>query len=1000
MSTVGGTSSPVAGRLAHRFLDIVEIIGDVLALAISTVLALPMALFARVGNALLLRLDLPQPRDRAASGATNGNTGGPDAEPHAEPDADGSGSSTTPTGASAAESDWLRRHSILLVGAAFIWTTLTWGLQTTMVRVDSALQQMGVGAGSALGFPVSVTNLPGSLQLESAQTGVDDVRNAWLAFSKDTGRTDTLQNPTVVAGHLVTLDWVFILMYVGLLGALLYTLLRLNLRTAPGQANEAGRRRLHTGLQIASGALVLLVVVDVLEDWQIQRALVDGHPLTPLVAGLALGPTMSALKMVLTATVLLTTVLVALVMAASSRPLSRALVSARGALYALGAVALLLLAGIGADQVDDVIRAWDTAQMIFAVAAMTALALTAAGVIRRLTSTARENPQPSRGRSPQSFLLGAGALLIVLGQLLAMAHLGWGLSVPGVLLVLIWAAGLPETGLPTWPPTPDRTGFARWWPRLAAAAAGAVIGLGAALMLHWTRTVGVLAGAFIGLVVLATVAWRGARAAQPTSTEATSTEATSAPTESARATSAPTDSAHPATARETERDRIRTELDERDADQIAIWGDRLGRVSGAAVAALLVVVAERSIALDAYVSKYKDASVLLRPAIGIGLALVIGAVICARRANHVIGAPLPWHKSIWFWASSAAFVGALALMVDSWAVGLAEGAGTVAVVFGGFTLVIGALEVVASGVRGGAMARYALAPALRLSRFRRFPVVPFLLAWALVASTLDGGGYHDIRRVEAAPGLAQAPTIAKALNDFVAAQPSGAARPVVLVGASGGGIRAAVWTALVMECIFGPGPVQNTKTVCANGSGEPSLGSMTTEAAKPLPVFIASGASGGSVGLAAWSARRTDLLAATSAAETPLYINKLLTGDLVAPDIARLFVGDLPHALLAGGTQDRAAMLEQGWEAAWGKTSQVSAANGAAKASGQIGLRRGLRATWEVSHAGGAWATPVLALNGVQVEDGCRVLASAVDFTLPRTLPGQPCRRLDRRDVG
>jgi len=164
--------------------------------------------------------------------------------------------------------------------------------------------------------------------------------------------------------------------------------------------------------------------------------------------------------------------------------------------------------------------------------------------------------------------------------------------------------------------------------------------------------------------------------------------------------------------------------------------------------------------------------------------------------------------------------------------------------FGGFSLVIGALALSASGLRRGAMTRYALAPVLRLARLRRFPVVPFLLAWALVASTLDGGGYHDIRRLDADPGLPQAPTIAKALNDFVGAQPSGAARPVVLVGASGGGIRAAVWTALVMECLFGPGPVQGTNSLCAKGSGTPSPSALTTEAAKPLPVFIASGASG------------------------------------------------------------------------------------------------------------------------------------------------------------
>jgi len=458
--------------------------------------------------------------------------------------------------------------------------------------------------------------------------------------------------------------------------------------------------------------------------------------------------------------------------------------------------------------------------------------------------------------------------------------------------------------------------------------------------------------------------------------------------------------AHPLTAREAALD-LRSALDDADTDLVAIWGDRLGRGAGAAIAALLIVVGARSIALDAFVAKRVEASVLTMPVVGMALTLLIGAWICTYQPGKLIDNPQPLHRSAWFWSSGAALVGAAALSIDPWAVALAEDGGTVATVFGGFTLVIGALVLAASGLRGGAMTRYALPPALRLARFRRFPVLPLLLAWALVASTLDGGGYHDIRRTAADPGLAQAPTIAAALNEFVAAQPSAAARPVVLVGASGGGIRAAVWTALVMECLFGPGPVQGTSSVCSAGSGAVSavsLSSLSSAAAKPLPVFIASGASGGSVGLAAWSARRTDLLTAMSAARTPRSITKLLNGDLVAPDIARLFVGDLPHALLAGGTQDRATMLEKGWEGTWDQAAppagggKAGAGNTTQSRSGSapIGLRRGLRATWQDSHLGGAWSTPVLAFNGTEVEDGCRVVASSVDFTVPRTLPANP----------
>lgn len=1015
MSTAESRSTSGAGEHGQLFKAFekifsgLEIFGHVLAIALSTVFTPPVKLFAWVGKELLGRFKLSPPDEPDGQhhpGGTNGD--GEGAGPGGDESAADQKLTEKKRRAEDTEPDEASGLKVaLVVGGAFALTVLTWALQTTMLRVDSALQQMGTGAGSALGFPVSLTDLSGSLQRTAAQRQVNDVRAAWQAFGADTGRTDTLQNPLVVAGRLVTLDLVFIPLYVVLFGALLFTLIRLNrgagAEQSPGLAIADARERVSHGrrqmaLQIASGALVLLVLVDLLEDWQLRRALVDGDGLTPLVAGLALGPTMSALKLVLAAVVILVVVVVGLVMAAGNIPLSRALLSARGVLYGLGALALLLMVGIGADQVDDVIRAWDLTQMFLAVGAMTALAVTVSGVIRLLTNVARDRPKPSTGKDPQSFLLGAGALLVVVGWLLQLAHLGWGLSVAGALLVLIWSTGLPESELPTWPTAPGGGWSTRGWPRFVAVVAGAVAGVTGAVIFHWPRSVGATAGALVGLVVLAAIAWRAAQA-QTESDEGTSPEA-------GREAAAGTTPGPTATAREVVRergateDRSRADQDDRLAVQIARAGDRLGGVVGASTAALLVVVGARAIALDAFVSKHGESSVLAKPAIGMSLAFVVGMWICARRAENPRDDPR-LRMSAWPWASGAALLGALALTVDPWAVGLAEGGGTVAIVFGGFTLLIGALAAAAWGLRRGPVDHFALAPSLRLARFRRFPVVPFLLAWALAVSTLDGGGFHDIRRVEVAPGVAQAPTIAKALNDFVAAQPSGAARPVVLVGASGGGIRAAVWTALVMECIFGPGPVRDTNSVCAQGSGKPSLSSLTTEAAKPLPVFIASGASGGAVGLAAWSARRTDLLAASSAAETPLSITELLTGDFVAADVARLFVGDLPHALLAGDTQDRAAMLEQAWETAWDKAAHDGAANGTANANttgvagsskpnDQIGLRRGLRATWDLSHVAGAWSTPVLALNGTEIEDGCRFVASAVDFTLPRTLPHNP----------
>jgi hypothetical protein len=179
----------------------------------------------------------------------------------------------------------------------------------------------------------------------------------------------------------------------------------------------------------------------------------------------------------------------------------------------------------------------------------------------------------------------------------------------------------------------------------------------------------------------------------------------------------------------------------------------------------------------------------------------------------------------------------------------------------------------------------------------------------------------------------------------------------VIVAAQGGGIRAAVWTALVMECLFGPTQVDAAGR-CPGGSAD----------RERTPVFLASGASGGSVGLAAWSARRLDIAADPRAATD---IGDVLPADHLAPDMARLLTGDALYPLLAHDLPDRAALLERSWEPQW-------------RGAPGAGLSRGMRAAYQQADGGGRWGMPVLAMNGAQVDDGCRFVASPVDMWLPR----------------
>jgi hypothetical protein len=70
--------------------------------------------------------------------------------------------------------------------------------------------------------------------------------------------------------------------------------------------------------------------------------------------------------------------------------------------------------------------------------------------------------------------------------------------------------------------------------------------------------------------------------------------------------------------------------------------------------------------------------------------------------------------------------------------------------------------------------------------------------WIVAVSVLDRGGYHDIRRDGGGDRAQRTPTIGAVWEQWVTAQPGPAsAHPLVFVAAQGGGIRSALWTALV-----------------------------------------------------------------------------------------------------------------------------------------------------------------------------------------------------------
>lgn len=176
--------------------------------------------------------------------------------------------------------------------------------------------------------------------------------------------------------------------------------------------------------------------------------------------------------------------------------------------------------------------------------------------------------------------------------------------------------------------------------------------------------------------------------------------------------------------------------------------------------------------------------------------------------------------------------------------------------------------------------------------FRRIPLLSLLVAWVFLAYSLDQEGNHRIDTMP--PGKNVARTTADAAfrawaDKCVSAGP----RPLVLVSASGGGIRAAYWTASVLDRLAPPDP---SKEACGPAQ----------------KVFAASGTSGGALGITGYSTR-FDSDAARVEKGDLAWPRQQFEGDHLARTLAGMFVYDLPNVFVNIGGYDRARALEESW---------------------------------------------------------------------------------------
>ena len=314
---------------------------------------------------------------------------------------------------------------------------------------------------------------------------------------------------------------------------------------------------------------------------------------------------------------------------------------------------------------------------------------------------------------------------------------------------------------------------------------------------------------------------------------------------------------------------------------------------------------------------------------------------------------------LWVAAVTAVAVGVVLLLAP---VQAAHGVGTVAVLLLGsmlFAAIAAAIVVFAERTRPPRI--------LAAFRIKRTPMFLFLLAWALLAGAAATGASNNVPILAADDGTVAPVTVDDVWRRWLdrnqtaggdeATRP---AVPLVLVASSGGGLRAAVWTGYVLDCVFA-GTIDGV-------AGCPGSGDTFGH------VAVMSGVSGGALGLAAFSGAQTQ--EGITADED--WVKERLGDDYLAAAMAWLLLVDTPRTFVGfgPGIRDRAELMEQTWRRSW-------------EAAGDPGfLARGMFDIWRTEPD-----LPLMVFNGTSVNDPCRFNLSVLDANAHP--PGATCTSLE-----
>ena len=260
--------------------------------------------------------------------------------------------------------------------------------------------------------------------------------------------------------------------------------------------------------------------------------------------------------------------------------------------------------------------------------------------------------------------------------------------------------------------------------------------------------------------------------------------------------------------------------------------------------------------------------------------------------------------------------------------------------------------VVVFGTIGHWMESRKLPAALDVVGFRRLPVIFGLLVLGFLSHRFDGGGYHDVKTMSDAtmPASPQL-TVESAFDRWTVANLGDAsvvgqaparqrAEPLVFVAAAGGGIKAAAFTSAALDCMF----------VGANVAAEPCVSAPTWST-----VFAASGASGGSVGIASIIAQQR--LDSTNGSSAAAWVSDRFGADLLSPELAWQLLVEAPNAIINFSPGlDRGEVLQESWR----RQFEIDQQNPGSSA-------------FYADTADQPWTQPLVFFSGTNLNDGCRV---------------------------